>query len=232
MLKREHLDLCMVSYAVLPTSSNDGLMEFVPASSTVTVVSNQYGGVLSFLRSSFPDSGSSSGVKPEILENFIRSCAGCMVVGHVLGIGDRHLDNFMLTTDGRLFHIDFGFAFGRDPKFGNNPPLGLRPVLVEAMGGSDSPGYRRFVTLCGEAYNILRKSARLLLSLVHLMSGSSIKDIRSDPERAVLKVQERLRLDISDHDAALFFEQALASSLASWMPRIAEVQHRMAQAFR
>ena len=64
------------------------------------------------------------------------------------------------------------------------------------------------------------------------MSGSSIKDIRSDPERAVLKVQERLRLDLSDHEAALLLEDVLASSLAAWMPRIAEVQHRMAQAFR
>lgn len=222
----------MVPYAVLPTSSNDGLMEFVPSSATVTSVINQSGSVLAFLRAHFPDPRSLSGVEPRVIENFIRSCAGCMVVGHVLGIGDRHLDNFMLTTDGKLFHIDFGFAFGRDPKFGNNPPLGLRPVLVDGMGGSDSQGYRRFVTLCGEAYNILRKSARLLLSLVHLMSGSSIKDIRSDPERAVLKVQERLRLDLSDHEAALLLEDVLASSLAAWMPRIAEVQHRMAQAFR
>jgi phosphatidylinositol 3-kinase len=43
--------------------------------------------------------------------------------------------------------------------------------MVDGMGGQDSEHYRRFETYCCEAFNILRKSAGLLISLFHLMAG-------------------------------------------------------------
>lgn len=141
------------------------------------------------------------------------------------------MDNIMLTTDGRLFHIDFGYFLGRDPKF-STAPLVLNRAMVDGMGGADSPQYRQFVQLCGEAFNILRKSANLLLSLIHLMAGSSIPDIRSDPEKALLKVQERLRLDLDDENAAAMIDQLLTAAQAAVLPRFAEVQHRVAQGWR
>ena len=61
--------------------------------------------------------------------------------------------------------------------------------MVEAMGGAESELYRAFCAHACEAYNILRKSASLILSLFHLMAGAAIPDIRSDPEKAMLKLQ-------------------------------------------
>lgn len=54
-------------------------------------------------------------------------------VGFLFG---RHLDNLLLRDDGRLFHVDFGFILGRDPK-PFPPPMKLCKEMVEAMGGAE-----------------------------------------------------------------------------------------------
>ena len=43
---------------------------------------------------------------------YIRSCAVSSMVGNVLGIGDRHLQNILIhERTGDLVHIDFGIVF-------------------------------------------------------------------------------------------------------------------------
>jgi phosphatidylinositol 3-kinase len=231
LFKREHLDLRITAYQVLPTSVTNGLIEFVPGSLPLSQVIREHGSIHRFLSRRHTSVTGPYALDPVVFSNYIRSNAGYAVMTHVLGIGDRHMDNLMLTGDGRLFHIDFGYILGRDPKF-STAPLVLSRAMVDGMGGSDSVHYREFVTLCGEAFNILRKSANLLLSLIHLMAGSAIPDIRSDPEKAMLKVQERLMLGVDDAMAAAAMEQMLAAAQAAVLPKIAEVQHRVAQGWR
>jgi len=48
-----------------------------------------------------------------VRDNFARSLATLTACGYIIGIGDRHLDNFMLDTrDGTVVGIDWGAAFG------------------------------------------------------------------------------------------------------------------------
>ncbi|KAG1669979.1 hypothetical protein FOA52_016240 [Chlamydomonas sp. UWO 241] len=219
-----------VSSGVLPTSGDDGLVEFVPSTPLSKVLST-HRTIHRYLSQWQADPGGPFGLKAEALETFVRSCAGYCVATYVLGVGDRHLDNLMLTADGRLFHIDFGYILGNDPK-PFPPPMKICKEMVEAMGGQGSEYYVQFRMYCCEAYNILRKSADLILSLFHLMAGASIETIRADPEKAILKLQEKFRLDFTDEQAVEYMQMLINESATALMPQIVETTHRWAQYWR
>lgn len=69
--------------------------------------------------------------------NFIKSLAVMCVSHWILGIGDRHLDNFLMDkSNGQLIGIDFNMAFGAATIGLHIPelmPFRLTPQLVAVM---------------------------------------------------------------------------------------------------
>lgn len=230
LLKLENLDLHLTPYRVLATGHDEGMLEFIPSKSLAQILL-EHRSITSYLQKFHPDEDGPFGITATCLETFIKSCAGYSVITYILGIGDRHLDNLLLTDDGRLFHVDFGFILGRDPK-PFPPPMKLCKEMVEAMGGAESQYYTRFKSYCCEAYNILRKSSNLILNLFHLMAGSNIPDIASDPEKGILKLQEKFRLDLDDEECIHFFQDLINESVSALFPQMVETIHRWAQYWR
>ena len=74
----------------------------------------------------------------------------------------------MLTSTGYLFHIDYGYILGSDPKF-MAPEIRITPEMVDALGGFDSKYYQLFKTLCSKAYNCLRRHANLFIELLSML---------------------------------------------------------------
>ena len=161
------------------------------------------------------------------VERFVKSCAGYAVITYLLGIGDRHLDNIMLTTQGHLFHIDFGFIFGRDPK-PLPPPIKITKEMVEAMGGAGSAHYKQFQQYAVSAFNILRQHASLILNLLSLMQDAGIPRVSDEMEKNLLKTQEKFRLELNDEEAGLYILSLIDQSVTALFPVMMERIHKWA----
>ena len=85
----------------------------------------------------------------------------------------------MIDHEGKFFHIDFGFIFGKEPgkKGYLASKIRISKTMVAGMGGLDSEGYQMFENKCWECYKHLRARKSYLLNLMHLMINSGIGDL-------------------------------------------------------
>ena len=154
ILKRELLeDLNLLSYNVLPTSPDTGIVEFVQNALTIEEIQRKYGSYIKYFeamsRKEFKRNPTRlySNILQEMRIRFMKSLAGYSVATFLLGVGDRHTKNMMVTENGTYFHIDFGYVLGEDPK-PLQPPVRVTPMEEAALGGTiGSNLYDQFITL-------------------------------------------------------------------------------------
>ena len=232
LLKKENLDLRLTPYKVLATSGREGIVQCIVNAQSIDHVIKEYDGdIHKYLRAHHPDKNGPFGIAPDVIDTFVKSVAGYSVITYILGVGDRHLDNLMLTPDGKMFHIDFGFILGNENK-PFPPPMKICKEMVNGMGGPTSVHYQRFVQYCCETYNILRKSAHLIVGLFKLMVDAQIPDLSLDPDRALMKLHEKFRLDLTDEEASQAIVVLINASVTALFPLVVDSVHRFAQYFR
>uniref|UniRef100_A0A7S2C498 PI3K/PI4K catalytic domain-containing protein n=1 Tax=Octactis speculum TaxID=3111310 RepID=A0A7S2C498_9STRA len=166
------------------------------------------------------------------LDNFQNSCAGYCVATYVLGIGDRHNDNIMLTRDGRLFHIDFGHFLGNfKSKFGvkrESAPFVFTKHFEAVLGGAESGGrYRQFEELCCRAFLVLRQNSKYLISLFSLMIDCGIPELQTLDDLEWM--QNSLMNCTTEEDAAKKFLALIGESLENKSTRFNHAIHIFAK---
>jgi phosphatidylinositol-4,5-bisphosphate 3-kinase len=162
------------------------------------------------------------------VQNFMISTAAYCVASYVLGLGDRHNDNLMMTRSGHFFHIDFGHILGNfKSKMGvkrERAPFVFTPAMKLVMKDQ----YESFVDLCCDVYNILRENSVLLVSLFSLAIPCNLPELQVEED--VLWIYEKLLVGATDEEAADHFKKQLEISLNTRGTRLNDAAHMLAHA--
>mmetsp|Transcript_28899 Transcript_28899/g.57767 ORF Transcript_28899/g.57767 Transcript_28899/m.57767 type:complete len:1105 (+) Transcript_28899:72-3386(+) len=243
------LDLRLNPYMCCATGHDLGMIEVVKNSDTTARIQVEYGGrnmgawrdtpIDMFLREKNKDSKYF-----EAVTNFVHTCAGYCVATYVLGIGDRHADNIMITNAGHLFHIDFGHFLGNfKSKFGykrERAPFVFTPEMAYVMGNKDTTfgfpdfvmkgkepriGFPEFEQMCCQSYNVLREHSNLLINLFILVTPAAMPELVEKEDVTYLK--EMLSCELSKEQADKKFKQEIAKSLRTVSRRFDNWIHNM-----
>eukprot|EP00949_MAST-11_sp_MAST-11-sp1_P000308 g308.t1 len=257
IVKRELCEqLHMVTYNVLPTSRNSGLIQFVRGAATLDFIESNHGSYKAYLEAcakkrvrdiergkvanrngmcfveytlerlmelACQEWGSAEEwvnldaklkrkycvkvVLKEIEERFMRSLAGYSVATWLLGVGDRHTKNVMVCEDGRYFHIDYGFVFGKDPKI-LQPPVRVTANELGVLGDN----YERFMSLASRTFNCARHHVNLFVSLLLPLTVPTVPNRCEDlitHEDLTGHLRTRFLPGNGDREAALTFRAKL-----------------------
>ena len=235
------LDLRLTPYGVLVggcrggTARGCGFIEVVQRSATTANIHYKFGGgamgafdvqcIDKYLRSH--NTGDHYKVA---VENFYCSCAAYCVATYVLGAGDRHNDNIMVTVDGHLFHIDWGHILGNfKTKMGvkrERTKLVFTPEMAFVIGGSSyekSSKLKEWRELCANAFLTLRKHAAELEVLCIAMTPAGMPELSETGH--VQYLRDRLCVDATPEQAKKTFLAELQDSLESTSRRLDNLIH-------
>ncbi len=154
-----------ISYDIILLTNYSGFIEIVDNAETIYNIQNKYKtSILNYILDNNPENTINF-----IRENFMTSLAVYSVITYLLGIGDRHLNNIMIHKNGSIFHIDFGYILGNDPKI-NMTPIRLSDSMIEVIGGKTSQNYQSFRDKCSKIFNCLRNHMGIISMLLHVLT--------------------------------------------------------------
>lgn len=191
-----------ITFEVLAAGPKFGLMEFVQPSQPLREWNKN--AILTF-----------SGHE---LNEFMRTAVGGYVAGYVLGVRDRHSDNFMIKNNYQFFQLDFKHCFNRKTKVLDAPRFAIPKEMKCALVTRGAWG--RFKRMCARAHQELRR----FYPLVWFISRHLFQGLFS-PQEIEHCLVDSFKMGLSELEACAHIGVSIEHGVTSFQKYMKETVH-------
>ena len=213
------------TYNVFPIDDGCGWIEMVEKANTLYDVKYKYN---TTLQNYIMDLNPTLTVT-QLRKKFIKTCVSSCVLCYVLGVGDRHLENILVTKDGSLLQIDFSYILGDDPK-NLNVEMKITEDMLNMLGGMNSESYQQLKKDCTEAYKHIRLRTSLWYILLSYLEFSTpvIDNYKYTKKSIENHIIEKLLPGENDTQASMQIVNIVErSSKSNWTQNLADFSHKV-----
>ncbi|KZC05708.1 Serine/threonine-protein kinase SMG1 [Dufourea novaeangliae] len=119
-------------------------------------------------------------------KNYSYSVAVMSVIGYIIGLGDRHLDNVLVDLNtGEVVHIDYNVCFekGKTLRVPEKVPFRMTPNIRTALGVTGVEGIFRLA--CEHTLRVMRRGRETLLTLLEAFVYDPLVDWRAGADNSI-----------------------------------------------
>lgn len=217
-------------YEVFPVTSHSGIVAMLPGTTTLYDIKHKYKTTLQ----NFILERNANLTVSDLRMRFVKSVAAACVLSYVIGVGDRHLENMLVTDDGKLIHVDFSYLLGDDPKHVMNE-MRITPDMLDALGGKGSTTFTQFQELCSDVYRVIRKKSSFWYSLLVYVADATprVGNFWNQRLRVQQHVLERLSAGENEGEACMqIVEIVRRNSKDSYSQMLSDTAHGFANSLK
>ncbi|XP_034948666.1 serine/threonine-protein kinase SMG1 isoform X2 [Chelonus insularis] len=119
-------------------------------------------------------------------KSYSYSVAVMSIIGYIIGLGDRHLDNVLVDLNtGEVVHIDYNVCFekGKTLRVPEKVPFRMTPNIKTALGVTGVEGI--FRSACEHTLRVMRRGRETLLTLLEAFVYDPLVDWRAGAENSI-----------------------------------------------
>lgn len=144
-----------------------------------------------------------------IKERFAKSLAISSCLSYILGLGDRHAGNIMISLDGQIIHIDYGYIL-ENPIHSSifTPIIRISSDMIDFLGGFQGEYYELFKTYIINVYDILRLYSDIITNYYRILGYENIVNWDTFKE----KLEERFLYGMNNKDIEIVLIDLIQTS--------------------